>query len=80
MKGKARAFEGAFVVEVRKDGKLLARQPVQAEAGAPAYGDFAGSITVPGGIPEGSEAWFLLTSPKDGADQVELIAPIYPYK
>lgn len=77
VEGRARAFEAAFVVEIRDAfGKLLVRQPVMADEGGPAFGRFSEEIAVPGGVPAGAEAWFLTESAKDGSLTVELVAPI----
>ena len=76
LKGKARAFEAAFVVEVRHNGEVITRQPVKAKEGAPAYGDFEQTLKLDREIPAGSEVWFLIVSMKDSSDMVEVIAPI----
>lgn len=72
VQGRARAFEAVFLVEIRAGGKVLAHVPVKADAGAPAYGAFKAEIKVPGGVPEGAEAWFLTESAKDGSTTPEL--------
>lgn len=78
LKGQARAFEAVFIVEVRFGDQVIARKPLKAKAGAPAYGDFEERLVMDKEIPPGAEVWFLNESMKDEHDQVELIAPITP--
>ncbi len=74
--GGARAFEAVFQVEIRAGNRILTRETVQAAEGAPGYGSFTRNIKVPGGVPAGAEAWFILVSPKDGSDSVDLVLPV----
>jgi len=76
IQGRSRAFEAVFQVEIRAAGRVLTRERVQAAEGAPAYGAFSRTVQVPAGVPAGAEAWFILVSPKDGSDSVELVLPI----
>lgn len=70
VEGRARAFEAVFVVEVRSQGKLLARKKVVADEFY--FGQFREAIRVPGGIPSGAEVWLVQPSAKDGSLHAEL--------
>lgn len=60
IEGRAVGFEGKFRVELRKDGNVLATGELEASQAAPSLGRFMTTIQVPGGVPEGTEAWYLL--------------------
>ncbi len=74
--GLARVFEGSFVLELEDGHNVLARQTVQAEAGAPAWGEFRVSLSfAPPTNPAGALI-FVTYSAADGSRREELILPV----
>lgn len=74
--GRARVFEGAFVIEIEDGHNVLARRNVQASAGAPDWGAFDVSIEFARPTSPAGAIVFVTHSPRDGARREELILPV----
>lgn len=80
IEGKAVGFAGKFKVELRKDGNVLATGELEASQEAPALGRFMTTIQVPAGIPEGTEARYLLPVGENGSLELEYVVTVGPGK
>ncbi len=65
--GKARVWEGAPVVAVSKGDTELVREPVRADQGAPAWGTWSTSLTLPAGTSGSLVLGVWSTSARDGS-------------
>lgn len=72
--GTAQVFEATFVLELRRDGKLLERRTVTASEGAPARGTFAGTLSAPSPGPATIVAY--APSAADGSPQHQVEVPV----
>ncbi len=76
IRGRARVFEGSFVVEIEDGHNLLAREVVQASAGGPEWGEFDLSVEFETPTSPGGTLIFVTYDAADGKRKEELLLPV----
>lgn len=74
--GRARVFEGSFILELEDGHNVLAREIVQATEGAPGWGAFDVTLTFPPATNPAGALLFVTEDPRDGRRREELIIPV----
>lgn len=77
VEGKARVFEGALIIEVYDNQGVIAKAPVQTEAGAPAFADYSVELKLTNS-PRSKNGYIRAysDSPKDGSVVNEVKIPV----